>query len=87
MAVASYLIRRTPRAGNQTVDDLTAMLLAIDDAVDTSEALVLARAVTVARAQGHPVPTGYFDSATTLSAFATAGEYVLLGGVIKVGVT
>lgn len=87
MAIASYLIQRTPRAGNQTINGLNAMLLAIDDAVDTSTPLILARAATVAQAQGHKIPANYFDSATALTAFNAAGEYVLLGEVIKVGVT
>lgn len=87
MAVVSYLIQRTPRAGNQLVNDLHSMLLAIDNAVDTSNPLILARAVTVAKAQGHNLPAGYFDSAVALSSFDTAGEYVLMGPVIKASVT
>ena len=87
MAVVAYLASRSSRGANQLINNVESMLLAIDDAVDTTPALIRARAVTVARAQGNDLPTGYFDTLTALSAFATAGEYVILGAVQKVGVT
>lgn len=88
MAVAAYLLRHTPRAGDQIINGITAMNLAIDDAVDTTTALIKARGVTVARANGHPLPDNYFDATPlALTAYATAGEYTLLGDVVGNAVT
>lgn len=88
MAVAAYLLTHTARAGDTIVDGITAMNLAIDDAVDTTTALIKARGVTVARAAGHPLPDGYFDGTPlALTAYATAGENTIFTGVVSSSVT
>lgn len=87
MAVVSYLVSRSDRAGDTVLNNLHGMLLAIDNAVDTSDALILARAVTVANAQGHPLPAGYFDTLQPFTGFDVAGEYVIVSRLLKVGVS
>lgn len=72
MAVATYLYTRSKTgAGATIVDGLTAMVLVIDGAVDTTQAARFARAVTVANAKGFAVPAGYFDTEKQLAAFGT----------------
>ena len=87
MAVASYQLQHSSRAGDTLVNGITTMNLAIDDAVDTTAALIRARGVTVARVAGHPLYDGYFDVALALTAYATAGEYTLFTGVAQQAVT
>jgi len=88
MAVAAYQLFHTARAGDTLVNGITSMNLAIDDAVDTTTALIKARGVTVARAAGHPVYDGYFDGTPlALTAYATAGEYTLFSGEVGKAVT
>lgn len=70
MTVATYLYSKTNRALPH-VNGLVAMVLVIDAAVDTTALLRKARAVTVANAHGHAVPTGYFDTEAQLAAFGT----------------
>lgn len=83
MAIAAYLLTHTPTAGDQIINDLHAMNLAIDDAVDTTTALIKARGVTVARAAGHPVPDGYFDGAPiALTTYDAAGDVTLIRGPV-----
>lgn len=88
MAVVAYQLQHTARAGDMLINGITTMNLAIDDAVDTTTALIKARGVTVARAAGHPLYDGYFDATPlALSAYATAGEYTLFSGVAQQSVT
>ncbi|UUV44782.1 hypothetical protein RCRUDOLPH_15 [Rhodobacter phage RcRudolph] len=81
MAIAVYAVTRSPRGGDQLVNDIEGMILAIDDAVDTSAALIRARAVTVANANGQALPPGYFDVATNITAFNVAAECIIFGDV------
>lgn len=84
MAIAAYLLRHTQDAGDTVVNGITAMNLAIDDAVDTSTALIKARGVTVCRAAGHPLPDGYFDAApVALTSYDAAGDNTILGNVVS----
>lgn len=63
MALVNHMVERLFDDGdNDLRDGIRAMLLNIDDAVDTTSALIQARAVTVANTNGHNLPVGYFTS-------------------------
>lgn len=63
MALVNHLVERLFDDGdNDLRDGIRSMLLNINDAVDTTDALIQARAVTVANTNGHNLPTGYFTS-------------------------
>ena len=78
MAIVAHLVEHPVDDGdNRIVNGIHAMIVAIDDAVDTTAALIQARGVTVAVAQGHALPAGYFTSNTALSTFDAAGDHAI----------
>jgi hypothetical protein len=86
MAIDIHLVARTESEGdNNKRDGIEAVLIAIDDSVDTTAALVRARAATVLSAAGYDLPSDYFDANTeiatgvTSQALDTAGDYMLFG--------
>lgn len=82
MAVVAHYVERTPSAGdNNVINGIKGVILAIDNAVDTTAALIRARAVTVLNAQGLNLPTGYFNANRLIStSFASAGKCVVNAG-------
>lgn len=63
MAIVAHLVERSANDGDNDVrDGIRAVIIGIDDAVDTTSALILARAVTVCLAEGFDLPVGYFDT-------------------------
>ena len=82
MAIVAHLIERTQVVGdNDERDGVKAVILAIDDVVDTTDALVQARAVTVLNAAGFDFPTGYFNSNTAIAAvYNAAGDVTVING-------
>jgi len=63
MPIVAHLVEKTTAAGENDVRNrIKAVIVAIDDAVDTTGALIQARAVTVAVANGIDLPVGYFDT-------------------------
>lgn len=78
MAVVAHLVERPFSEGdNDLRDGIRAMIVAIDDAVDTTAALIQARGVTVAVAQGIDLPVGYFSANTLISTFDAAGDHAV----------
>jgi hypothetical protein len=84
MAIDIHLVERTITGGeNDKRNDIEAVLIAIDDAVDTTGALIQARAATVLNANGMDLPADYFDANTeiatgvTAQALDTAGDHIL----------
>jgi len=82
MAVVAHLVERTIAAGdNGTRDGIVMVIVAIDDAVDTTGAAIQARAVTVLNALGHDLPAGYFDANRSVAGtFDAAGDLVAFSG-------
>lgn len=83
MAVVNHLLIRTESGGNTYINGITHMLLAIDDVVDTTAALIRARGVTVANANGQALPAGYFDTSRALTLYNTAGEHSMFSGLVR----
>lgn len=83
MAIVAHLVERTASAGdNDKRDKIVAAIIAVDDAVDTSDALVRARGVTLLRAAGHDLPDGYFDANRAVAAtFDAAGDLAVFSGL------
>lgn len=79
MAIVPYLLTRSSRGGDARIDEVQSMILAIDDAVDTTAAAIRARGVTVANAAGFKLTPGYFDVSTAISTFDAAGDRAVFG--------
>jgi len=63
MAIVAHFVEKTDSGGqNDVLNGVRSVVLAIDDAVDTTGALIQARAVTVLNTNGGDYPTGYFDT-------------------------
>jgi hypothetical protein len=64
MAIAVHLVERTVDPGDFVIDGIEAVLIAIDDAVETTGALIQAAAVDQANVimGAGKLPAGYFDS-------------------------
>jgi hypothetical protein len=82
MAVVAHLVEHTQSDGdNDLRDGVAAVILAIDDAVDTTGALIQARGVTVLNANGYDLPVGYFDANRSIVAtFDAAGDVAVMSG-------
>jgi len=76
MAIVAHLVERTFSDGdNDLRDSIRATIVAIDDAVDTTAALIQARAVTVLNAAGFDLPVGYFNTnRSVVATFDAAGD-------------
>lgn len=75
MAVVAHVVYRTRTEGdNDLRDGIGGVVIAIDDAVDTTAAAVQARAVTVLNAAGFDLPTGYFNANRLASAYDAAAD-------------
>ena len=83
MAIVTHILIHTPTAGGNTfVNEITHMLLAIDDTVDTTAALIQARGVTVANANNIALPVGYFDTSRAMTLYNAAGEFSMFTGPV-----
>lgn len=81
MAIVNHLLIHTEaRGANTAINGISAMLLAIDDTVDTTAAAIRARGVTVANAAGIALPPGYFDNSRALTVYNAAGEFSMFSG-------
>lgn len=82
MAVVVHLVERTASRGeNNLRDGIRMVLLAVENTVDTTPALIMARAVTVLRARGVDLPDGYFNATRLVSTtFNVAGEHAVWNG-------
>lgn len=81
MAVVAHYIYKTVDPGDPVIDGVAAVILAIDNAVDTSDALVKARAVTVLNAKlGNKFPSGYFTDNRLASTYDAAGDVSIING-------
>lgn len=87
MAIVNHLLIHSVAGGDRTINNITHMLLAIDDAVDTTAALIRARGVTVANANGQALPAGYFDTSRAVTTYNAAGEFTMFTGVPVEAVT
>jgi len=82
MAVVAHLVERTASAGDNDIrNGISSVIVAIDDAVDTTDALIQARAVTVLTAAGLDIPEGYFNTNRSVAGtFDAAGDVFLCAG-------
>jgi len=77
MAIVAQLVERITGAGdNDLRDGIHAIILAIDDAVDTTDAEIQTRGVTVCNANGLDLSVGYFNSNTAIAATYDAADDV-----------
>jgi len=80
MAVVAHVVEKTVTGvESNVIDGIRMCIVAIDNAVDTTDALVRARAVTVLNAHGFKLPAGYFDANALASTYDTAGDFDVWG--------
>jgi len=86
MAVDLHLLERVADDGDNDVrDGVRAMIVAINDATDTTDAAVRARGATLLNANGFNVPSDYFTSNRQIAAgdqslvFDAAGDFAVFG--------
>lgn len=82
MAIVAHLVEKDIDPGDQVIDGIAAVVVAIDDAVDTTDALVRARASTVINAAlGTNLPSDYFTSNRGVAAtFDAADDVTVFNG-------
>lgn len=83
MAVVAHVVWKDVDPGDSQYDGVVGVVLAIDDAVDTTDALVRARAVTVLNAAGFSLPTGYFDNNRLATVYDAADDVTVFSGDIR----
>ena len=83
MAIVAHLVQKVNVGGgaDDVRNKIKSVIIAIDDLVQTTDALIQAQAVVVSRANGQDLPDGYFDTnraiATTWDA---ANDITIIGG-------
>lgn len=82
MPIVAHYVERLPSAGDNRVrNGIKFCIIAIDDAVDTTPALIQSRAITILTAQGIALSANYFNANRLITtAFATAGKCVVNAG-------
>ncbi len=81
MAVVGNLLTKTESGGqNEIINDIRAMLFATDTAVQTTDALVIAEAISTLVADGIPLPDDYFDTVVLLSVYDAEADYTVFDG-------
>lgn len=82
MAIIAELVERVASNGDNDIrDGISSVIVAVDDTVDTTDALIQARAVTVLVAAGFDIPEGYFDrNRSIVGTFDAAGDVLVVSG-------
>jgi hypothetical protein len=84
MAIVAHVVERLVDPGDFLVDGIVGVVIAIDDAVDTTDALVQARARTVINAVlgAGKLPVGYFNANRLASTYddAEGVDITVFGG-------
>ena len=84
MAIVAHLVERAEADGdNDTRNAIRAVIVAIDDAVDTTDLLVQARAVTVCQANNLDIPPLYFDTNRSVAGVFDAADDVAIFSASK----
>lgn len=82
MAIVAHVVWKSVDPGDSQYNGVVGCVLAIDDAVDTTAALIQARAVTVLNAAGFSLPVGYFDSNRLATVYDAANDVTVFAGNI-----
>lgn len=86
MAIVAHLVQRTVDPGDGTIDGIENVIIAINDATETTGALIQAAAVDQVNVlQGaSKLPAGYFDTNRAIAAIWNADDdiTVLSGKVV-----
>jgi hypothetical protein len=83
MAVVVHFVERVPSAGDNGIrNDVQGLILAIENTVDNTAALIQARAVSVLNSHGMDLPAGYFNANRQINTpnFPSAGKCVVFAG-------
>lgn len=80
MAIVAHLVERTVDPGDFVLDGIEAVIIAIDDAVETSGALIQAAAVDQVnvRLGATKLPAGYFDTNRAIAAIWNADNDITI---------
>ena len=84
MATVVHLVEKKTTVGggaDNVRNRVKSMIVAVDNLVDTTDALVQARAQIVAAANGQDIPVGYFDTNRALAAtWDAVGDFTIIDG-------
>jgi len=83
MAVVVHVVWKDVDPGDSLSDTVVGMVLAIDDAVDTTDALIRTRGETVANANGFALPAGYFNNNRISTVYDAADDVTIFSGDIR----
>lgn len=88
MAIVAHLVERTKSDGENDVrNGIRAVIVAINDAVDTTGLLIQARAVTECVAAGFDIPALYFDTNRSVAGVWDAADDVTIFQAVKLAET
>lgn len=85
MAIVAHLVERNVDPGDSVIDGIETVIIAIDDTVETTSALIQAAAVDQVNVlQGvNKLPAGYFDSNRNIAAIWNAdNDMTIVSGKI-----
>ena len=81
MAIVAHILERVEDPGDMLIDGIELMIVAIDDAVDTTAALIQARGATILNANNIPVPSDYFTSNRLVTGtWDAASDFTVVSG-------
>lgn len=83
MAIAAHLVEMNGDSGDKVIDGIEAVIIAIDDTVETTAALIQQAAVDKVNAElgAAKLPDGYFDTNRLVSStFSTDDDIVVMSG-------
>jgi hypothetical protein len=89
MAIVATLVWKQLDTGHSQTDTVVAVVIAINDAVDTTDALIRAKARTICNAAladdgaGLELPVGYFDHNQLMTVYDAEDDITVLAGDIR----
>ena len=83
MAIVAHVVWKDIDPGDSQSDTVVGMVVAINDAVDTTDALVRTRGETVANANGFVLPVGYFNNNRLATVYDAADDVTIFSGDIR----
>lgn len=80
MAIVAHLVERTVDMGDSVIDGIEAVIIAINDATETTGALIQAAAVDQVNALmgAGKLPAGYFDTNRAIAAVWDADDDITI---------
>ena len=78
MAIVAHLVERADAPGKTFINGIRAVIVAIDDATYTTDALIRGQAAALCQGEGQDLPDDYFDANRGIAATWNADEDVTI---------